>query len=182
MNIQKFIPRVLIIPALFTNFLTLTSCSDSAKRNPALDTDPNTTFPASMPPDPGKEGNRTVLGIDADKDGVRDDVQRWIFARHPTDVYKRNALRQLAKYYQGNMLVHPDEPAITAMAMRMKRGLNCLRKRFPENYQDSSELAYLMAKTINTRARLKVRIQNSSRLTMADMNQKISDTEVTCDE
>ena len=35
-----------------------------------------------IPPDPGRrEGNRTLLGVDSDNDGVRDDVQRYILAK-----------------------------------------------------------------------------------------------------
>ena len=33
---------------------------------------------ANLPPDPGEAGKLTIEGIDADKDGVRDDVQRYI--------------------------------------------------------------------------------------------------------
>lgn len=33
---------------------------------------------ANLPPDPGEAGKATIDGIDADKDGIRDDVQRWI--------------------------------------------------------------------------------------------------------
>lgn len=33
---------------------------------------------ANLPPDPGEAGKLTIDGIDADKDGMRDDVQRWI--------------------------------------------------------------------------------------------------------
>ncbi len=33
---------------------------------------------ANLPPDPGEAGKATYDGIDADKDGTRDDVQRWI--------------------------------------------------------------------------------------------------------
>ncbi|MCF6156788.1 MAG: hypothetical protein E3K36_16465 [Candidatus Brocadia sp.] len=31
-----------------------------------------------LPPDPGKAGKETLLGIDTDGDGVRDDIQRRI--------------------------------------------------------------------------------------------------------
>lgn len=33
---------------------------------------------ANLPPDPGAAGKATIDGVDADKDGVRDDVQRYI--------------------------------------------------------------------------------------------------------
>jgi dephospho-CoA kinase len=33
---------------------------------------------ANLPPDPGEAAKATIDGVDADKDGMRDDVQRWI--------------------------------------------------------------------------------------------------------
>jgi len=39
----------------------------------------------ALPPDPGKAGKETLLGIDADKDGVRDDIQRYIYFTYPDD-------------------------------------------------------------------------------------------------
>ena len=32
-----------------------------------------------LPPDPGKAGKETLLGIDTDSDGVCDDIQRYIY-------------------------------------------------------------------------------------------------------
>ena len=51
----------------------------------------------NLPPDPGEEGKKTLFGIDADKDGLRDDVQRWIYFHYPEDPLIRNALIQYAK-------------------------------------------------------------------------------------
>lgn len=52
-----------------------------------------------VPRHPGEEGNKTLLGIDSDNDGVRDDVEIWInerFSNTPTlDLYNyRMALKQ----------------------------------------------------------------------------------------
>ncbi len=38
-----------------------------------------------IPPDPGAEGDKTLYGIDIDKDGVRDDIERKIYVNHPED-------------------------------------------------------------------------------------------------
>jgi hypothetical protein len=51
---------------------------------------------AGLPPDPGEAGRETVLGIDSDNDGVRDDIQRWIVQTAPNSKPIRNALRQYA--------------------------------------------------------------------------------------
>ncbi|NJK63230.1 MAG: hypothetical protein HC921_11610 [Synechococcaceae cyanobacterium SM2_3_1] len=50
-----------------------------------------------MPDDPGETGKETLAGIDADGDGVRDDVQRYIFRVYVDDDLKRKAMLQFAK-------------------------------------------------------------------------------------
>ena len=57
-------------------------------------------FPPGFPPDPGETGKQTIQGIDSDHDGVRDDVQRWIYAFVPKEPKKQMALRQMARYFQ----------------------------------------------------------------------------------
>jgi hypothetical protein len=49
-----------------------------------------------LPPDPGEAGKQTLEGIDADRDGVRDDVQRYIAQLFPSDQASRGALTQYA--------------------------------------------------------------------------------------
>jgi hypothetical protein len=44
---------------------------------------------AKLPPDPGAAGKRTVLGIDSDGDGVRDDIQIQVTRLIPNDPYAR---------------------------------------------------------------------------------------------
>jgi hypothetical protein len=38
---------------------------------------------SALPPDPGEAGKQTMLGIDSDGDGIRDDVQRYIYLTYP---------------------------------------------------------------------------------------------------
>lgn len=44
---------------------------------------------AKLPPDPGETGKKTILGIDSDGDGIRDDIQIAITKLIPDDPYKR---------------------------------------------------------------------------------------------
>lgn len=53
-------------------------CSSPVNPNVAAPTDCIPQHLAKLPPDPGEAGKLTIDGIDSDKDGVRDDVQRWI--------------------------------------------------------------------------------------------------------
>jgi hypothetical protein len=67
----------------------------------------STTFPQTLktsvtfavvplPPDPGPAGMTTLAGIDADGDGVRDDVERYIALTYPKSAKTRAALTQSA--------------------------------------------------------------------------------------
>ncbi|HYN27873.1 MAG TPA: hypothetical protein VES94_06210 [Burkholderiales bacterium] len=59
---------------------------------------------AHLPPDPGEAGKLTIDGIDSDKDGVRDDVQRYIMDNWGHSQRAVKVLTELAKAKQ--MQVH----------------------------------------------------------------------------
>jgi hypothetical protein len=52
-----------------------------------------------LPPDPGEAGKETLLGIDSDLDGVRDDIQRYIVHTYPDQPNLQKALFQVARSY-----------------------------------------------------------------------------------
>ena len=54
-----------------------------------------------IPPDPGRrKANSTLLGVDSDKDGVRDDVQRYILALEIDHPFYKRAQLQYAEAVQ----------------------------------------------------------------------------------
>jgi hypothetical protein len=57
-----------------------------------------------LPPDPGAAGMATLEGIDSDGDGVRDDVERYIWLTYPQSARQRAALFQEAIAFQ-NLVV-----------------------------------------------------------------------------
>ena len=63
----------------------------------------------AVPPDPGEAGRQTLEGVDADNDGVRDDVQRHIILLYPGNAPVRNALTQFAKANQ-DFIGESDSP------------------------------------------------------------------------
>ncbi len=70
-------------------------------------------FP-ELPDDPGEVGKETLAGIDADGDGVRDDVQRYIFRVYAEDDLKRKAMLQFAKNYQERLAIaHQRDPELS---------------------------------------------------------------------
>ncbi|MBI5448503.1 MAG: hypothetical protein HY939_07270 [Gammaproteobacteria bacterium] len=50
----------------------------------------------NLPPDPGVEADKTVAGIDANKNGIRDDVELAIFKEYPNSAKTRAVLLQYA--------------------------------------------------------------------------------------
>jgi hypothetical protein len=49
--------------------------------------------------DPGEEGRKTLLGIDSDNDGLRDDIQRYLNEKYSTEANTKLAFEQFAKSY-----------------------------------------------------------------------------------
>src|SRR3990167_7164266 len=50
----------------------------------------------NLPPDPGAEADKTVAGVDFNKNGIRDDVELAIFKAYPDSAKTRAALLQYA--------------------------------------------------------------------------------------
>jgi hypothetical protein len=84
-------------------------------------------YPFTLPPDPGAAGKQTLEGVDSDRDGVRDDVQRYIALSYPTDPALRAALRQLAKENQGFITqAESDRSVIYSINERRFAAQDCL--------------------------------------------------------
>jgi hypothetical protein len=50
----------------------------------------------NLPPDPGKDADKTIQGIDANNNGIRDDVELAIFKEYPNSAKTRAVLLQYA--------------------------------------------------------------------------------------
>ena len=57
----------------------------------------------NLPPDPGAEANKTIAGIDANNNGIRDDVEIAIFKAYPNSAKTRGPLLQYALTLQLQM-------------------------------------------------------------------------------
>jgi len=64
-----------------------------------------------LPPDPGPAGQATLLGVDADGDGIRDDVARYIVSTYGDKPNAVNALNAVARTYQKMLQVPPNDAA-----------------------------------------------------------------------
>jgi hypothetical protein len=106
----------------------------------------------ALPPDPGEVGKLTLLGIDTDGDGVRDDVQRYITLSYPSSAKTRSALSQTAIAAQLIVSQSADPIASRNNMASFIRGQDCLA------YVTSEETAIMLkrelrAQILNTKSR-----------------------------
>lgn len=104
---------------------------------------------------PSLDRSGSLAGPDADADGVRDDVARFVEGLGASDT-QEEALLQLAETFQSSLQVDVEDPeAVNSIALRMSRAVNCVYDRFPDRPNVASELVEdVEAVSANTRARL----------------------------
>ena len=112
----------------------------------------------SLPPDPGEAGKQTLLGIDSDSDGVRDDIQRYIYFAYPDNEKVRVALSHIAIEYQ-KLLLQSDNREVASMhANKMARHGECLFYIMGE--QSGDVRSALQAEIMKTEERILVYINH----------------------
>ncbi|MFO0795571.1 MAG: hypothetical protein U0586_16080 [Candidatus Brocadiaceae bacterium] len=111
----------------------------------------NDTRSFVLPPDPGKAGEKTLLGIDTDGDGVRDDIQRYIYFTYPDDKKLRLGLTYYAKEFQCVLKDANDREAAYDHANKMTRHGECLW--YLKGDESTDICNALRSKILNTRER-----------------------------
>lgn len=147
-----------------------------------MDVDRGFKFPPDFPPDPGVAGRDTLEGMDADHDGVRDDIQRWIHAFLPQHPKKRMALRQMARYYQAALRANYDHQARLASRAEVNRAVQCVSETFDDQFRGYMEDRYLKAKVLNTYGRTVRYLENTNKLTTAEISGEFPLLEKPCDD
>ncbi|HAT67991.1 MAG: hypothetical protein A2481_03040 [Candidatus Yonathbacteria bacterium RIFOXYC2_FULL_47_9] len=122
----------------------------------------------SLPPDPGAEADKTIAGIDANKNGIRDDVELAIFKEYPDSAKTRAVLLQYALALQMEV-IQPvvNKETVTEVATEGSRADTCLAdtlvpRKSPESSRNDTEIekinmytAFVKNKQLNTEARKK---------------------------
>ena len=82
----------------------------------------------NLPPDPGAEADKTVAGIDANKNGIRDDVELAIFKEYPNSAKTRAVLLQYALVLQMEMTlpILNRETATAVVEDNESRAFKCI--------------------------------------------------------
>ena len=116
-----------------------------------------------LPPDPGPAGDATLEGVDVNGNGIRDDIERWIYLTYPHSEKLRRALIQ--EYFpMQNMIIHghqQNRDAVYDDMYAMMRAGECLKYVHSDKpYKISAELE---ARIVNTDERF-IAYNESSRI------------------
>ena len=111
-----------------------------------------------VPLDPGKLSDKTVEGVDTDKNGIRDEIDRYIAKKYGAEKIKFFAAQELAKAKQ-LILVTPktDINATTAVNANADSGV-CLADKFENDIVTAIRMNDdLVLRTFDTKDRQKQR-------------------------
>ncbi|MBA6295466.1 hypothetical protein [Colwellia sp. MB02u-9] len=118
----------------------------------------------NLPPDPGAAGKISIAGIDSDNDGIRDDIQRFIFLNYLNAEITQNALIDVAIILQNSLTSTTKNQAIQTAEL-LDRATECLiyatSMRVGENQisletiEDAQDIHNaLLSQVVNTEDRL----------------------------
>ena len=123
----------------------------------------------NLPPDPGAEADKTIAGIDANNNGIRDDVEIAIFKAYPNSAKKRAVALQYAMALQ-NQTIQPtlNKDIVIATIQEEDRAGSCVGDIFYRNddneqvmkkyFKDSDGLrSFIKNQQLNTLERKKYR-------------------------
>jgi hypothetical protein len=133
-----------------------------------------------LPDDPGGSGKESIAGIDADADGVRDDVQIYVHANYP-DPGDRAAAIQLVKALQQLVTTGGTESKALAAGAAMNKAIDCLYSRDAEKFGDRVEA--IEGSIVNTGARAQAYARAGAFLSGANFSvSTVADNAASCEE
>ncbi|PIR69038.1 hypothetical protein COU48_00765 [Candidatus Nomurabacteria bacterium CG10_big_fil_rev_8_21_14_0_10_03_31_7] len=121
----------------------------------------------NLPSDPGIEVDKTVQGIDANQNGIRDDVELAIFKEYPNSAKTRAVLLQYALVLQIETEQNINKDTATAVAEKESQSYDCIGKIVPISNDDIQEIKeyrnYVESIQLNTveRKNLKIKFDNN---------------------
>ncbi|MDO9182089.1 MAG: hypothetical protein Q7U04_06760, partial [Bacteriovorax sp.] len=113
-------------------------------------------------PDP-KINNATLLGVDSDNDGIRDDVQRWINENFSSMPDVKIALKQYAVDVESSFLTASDKQASILSSLETLKAQECFSDVARESGMTSREIINNRKKVdaiyMNTRERIEAELK-----------------------
>ena len=106
---------------------------------------------------PVLDRTNTVAGIDADQNGIRDDIQVYINVTYP-EPEQQKAVSQYARSLQAKLLVNPkDKYQVRASSDASVKGMSCIYEKVPvdNSPQAARVVEVIFSLTTNTKQRLK---------------------------
>lgn len=112
---------------------------------------------SNLPPRPSPAAaGATVEGIDANDNGIRDDVELAIFEKYQNDVMLRAAILQYAKALQLVFSSVTSTETLEASSWEESRAFFCI-DQYASNSDFEQEIAYAKQLILNTEARINTR-------------------------
>jgi len=157
---------ILVIYRVFYSFnLDKTNAQVEKIHNTKLSIDD--VMGVNLPSDPGIEVDKTVQGIDANQNGIRDDVELAIFKEYPNSAKTRAVLLQYALVLQIETEQNINKDTATAVAEKESQSYDCIGKIVPISNDDIQEIKeyrnYVESIQLNTveRKNLKIKFDNN---------------------
>jgi hypothetical protein len=123
----------------------------------------------NLPPDPGANTDKTVEGIDANNNGIRDDVELAVFKAYPNSAKTRAVLLQYALVLQ----LEDTQPIVnkqiaTTISEEDSRAYSCIGMIVPKGKNDIQEIEsyrnFIENEQLNTikRKNIKINVDNQT--------------------
>lgn len=107
----------------------------------------------NLPPEPDQiEADATIEGIDANENGIRDDVELAIFEKYPNSARIRAAMLQYAMALQTELTKVSNSETLVAVIQEEDRGYFCVGDVLSKNLLDS-ESGRIEGLVMNTESR-----------------------------
>ena len=139
----------------------------------------------NLPPDPGAEADKTVQGVDFNKNGIRDDVELAIFKKYPDSAKTRAVLLQYALALQMEAVqTVVNEETVGAIAGVEDGAFFCITKIVPgTDKQENMDIIqkyenFVLDKQINTDARKKTRNDFYNKLSSGSIENRGCDIDI----
>jgi hypothetical protein len=108
----------------------------------------------AVPPQPDPENNGTLTGVDANHNGVRDDVDRYIARKYGASASRYAAALQMAQATQATVAANGNTPQATQAQIAAVQAGACAYAKFGHDAIAASHAADdITAVTLNTRVR-----------------------------